>query len=511
MPRDITITATPGNGDVAPAPRTVKLPARVMRPFLLSGPDTVAVPACGGLDVALKLERDRAYTGTIKLAAKNLPTGVTATFEPGPDIPAGGPVDVDVRMRLTAAGDVAPGKITVEADAQPIQIDLAMAHTARITYPGTRLTAPRKLGPGGLVNLDGDFCAGSRVRVGTAETDATLEGRTLSFRVPRLATSGPLTILPPGGTPYVVTDVEVDTFRSAGALPFENFPYGGFSYEEALETFGADDLLTQINACWPFGTCTVTLPIPDPTGAIIVPILDQILQSTGGHCFGIARAEQGWAANPASLRRFTAGTVFSATKTASMSGYLDGQHATQASAEFLNAWLKRKRGVDNQLRVVRETLTKGGLPMISVAEGKSGHAVLAYDIVDHPDGRADILVADSNVPFLGERAHQRHAARGSRDAPERRPHLREPQRVGARRRQQDLARRGQHDLRVPARRHPGQPDAAGAEHRPDDDPVRRQGRVGHLDGDRRRRLPPRARRGGRARRRGLRGRQPAIR
>ncbi len=92
--------------------------------------------------------------------------------------------------------------------------------------------------------------------------------------------------------------------------------------------------------------------------------------------------------------------MFSATKTASMSGYLDGQHATQASAEFLNAWLKRKRGVDNQLRVVRETLTKGGLPMISVAEGQSGHAVLAYDIVDHPDGRADILVADSNVPFL---------------------------------------------------------------------------------------------------------------
>ena len=78
----------------------------------------------------------------------------------------------------------------------------------------------------------------------------------------------------------------------------------------------------------------------------------------------------------------------------------NGQHATQASAEFLNAWLKRKRGVDNQLRVVRETLTRGGLPMISVAEGKSGHAVLAYDIVDHPDGRADILVADSNVPFL---------------------------------------------------------------------------------------------------------------
>ena len=32
-------------------------------------------------------------------------------------------------------------------------------------------------------------------------------------------------------------------------------------------------------------------------------------------------------------------------------------------------------------------------------EEGSGHAVLAYDIVDHPDGRADVLVHDSNVPF----------------------------------------------------------------------------------------------------------------
>ena len=34
-------------------------------------------------------------------------------------------------------------------------------------------------------------------------------------------------------------------------------------------------------------------------------------------------------------------------------------------------------------------------------EDGSGHAVLAYDIIDQPDGSADVLVHDSNVPFDG--------------------------------------------------------------------------------------------------------------
>ena len=39
--------------------------------------------------------------------------------------------------------------------------------------------------------------------------------------------------------------------------------------------------------------------------------------------------------------------------------------------------------------------------MVSVMEDGSGHAVLAYDIIDQPDGSADVLVHDSNVPFDG--------------------------------------------------------------------------------------------------------------
>ena len=36
--------------------------------------------------------------------------------------------------------------------------------------------------------------------------------------------------------------------------------------------------------------------------------------------------------------------------------------------------------------------------MYPVMEGGSGHAVLAYDIIDHPDGRADVLVARQQRP-----------------------------------------------------------------------------------------------------------------
>ncbi len=59
--RDSTIVADPrGDGAVAPATRTTKLPLRVSSPFELVGPATAGVPPCGVAELALRLERDRA-------------------------------------------------------------------------------------------------------------------------------------------------------------------------------------------------------------------------------------------------------------------------------------------------------------------------------------------------------------------------------------------------------------------------------------------------------------------
>ena len=337
--RDITITADPrGDGGVAPAARTARLPVRVSAAYELVGPTTAGVPACGSTELALRLERDRAFTSTVRLEAKNLPAGVTATFEPGSEIPPGGGFYVDIKLRLSSAAPFVAAPVTVEATSplKTSSLTLAVepaASTAMVRYPSVKLIAPRQLHPGNAVQLDGTgFCAGTTVRVGNdaATADAVVEdgGRSLRFITPRLATSGRLTIVPPAGAAYdAATPVDVDTFRSTKALPFENYDYGGLSFEEAEEVFGADDLLTRVNPCFPFGSCPVTLPVPDPTALLVVPVIDWIMQSTHGHCFGIARAEQGWVQVPASLKRWTsAGRAFSITKTRGVSSYLDGQH-----------------------------------------------------------------------------------------------------------------------------------------------------------------------------------------
>ena len=150
--------------------------------------------------------------------------------------------------------------------------------------------------------LDGSgFCDGTKVRVGNdlADADATVHdgGRTLRFKTPRLATSGPITILPPHGVTYQTADVDVDTFRSTRGLAFANYDYGGFSFEEAVETFGAEELFQRINPCWPL-KCVIRTPIPDVKALAVVQIIDWAMQSIGGHCFGIARAVQGWAQVP---------------------------------------------------------------------------------------------------------------------------------------------------------------------------------------------------------------------
>ena len=405
IPRDITITATPSSGDVAPTPRSTRLPVRVASNFELVGSGTASFAPCAGAELALRVERDRTFNGTVTLTVKGLPAGVTATPEPAV-IPPGGGFHVDVKIRLSADKPFVAAPFTVEAGGKVATYGVEpAAPTASLRTSESRLIAPSFLGEGSNGVLDGSgFCDGTKVRVGNdlAEAAATVHdgGRTLRFKTPRLATPGPITILPPHGAAYKTADLEVDTFRSTRGLAFANYDYAGFSFEEAVDTFGAEELFQRINLCWPL-KCIVRTPIPDVKALAVVQIIDWAMQSSAGHCFGIARAVQGWAHNPSSLRRFTTGDAFSLTKNGSVSGYLDGQHATQASSQFLDAWFRRSKDLRTQLERIRSELSARRLPMVSVMEDGSGHAVLAYDIIDQPDGSADVLVHDSNVPFDG--------------------------------------------------------------------------------------------------------------
>lgn len=141
-------------------------------------------------------------------------------------------------------------------------------------------------------------------------------------------------------------------------------------------------------------------PIPDPTAFIAYGIIDKAMQDTGGHCFGISRAVQMWTANTATLNRWTSGNVFSIPgRTGALDSFLDGQHALQASAEFIRAYFERPQTIAGNLAVIRSTLASGETPLVSVAFGDSGHAMIAYDVVDRPGGGVDVLLYDNNVPF----------------------------------------------------------------------------------------------------------------
>ena len=86
-------------------------------------------------------------------------------------------------------------------------------------------------------------------------------------------------------------------------------------------------------------------------------------------------------------------------------------------------------------------------------EDGSGHAVLAYDIIDQPDGSADVLVHDSNVPFDGNELGVNGLVHKDRTrAPERDPDLGRPFELGARHGRRDVARRRQDAVRVRPRR-----------------------------------------------------------
>lgn len=416
VPTDLTITADPlGNAGVAPEPRSVVKSVRVASQYDLRAPaaSSVEVAACTSTELPLRLERSSTFDKTVRLTAIGLPPGVSASFAPGPDIPPGGNFFLDVSLRLTgSATRFSATTFVIEATAPGVptrRLSLTvLPATPSATLKTPNLRAPQRLQAGTTGRIEGNgFCPGTTLRLGTAAGTVTPtvagDGRALSFVTPRLATSGPVVVVPPSGAIYPTAEVAVvETFRSTKGLSFGNYPFTGLSLGEAADTFGYDELFFQINPCWPFGSCLIPSGIPDPTALVAYLILDEAMQSTGGHCFGISRAVQGWTTNPTTLTRWTpGGTVFSIPgRTGAFDSFLDGQHALQGSSEFINAYFDRPKSLAANLARIRADLASGTWPAVSMAYDSGGHVVNAYDLVDRPDGGVDILAYDNNLPFV---------------------------------------------------------------------------------------------------------------
>ena len=296
----------------------------------------------------------------------------------------------------------------------------AQAPTATVA-PNTLGYAPMHLRLGTQLKLTGNgFCPGTTLQVGnaraTAGTTLAPDGRSLLFRIPRLATTGRVTVVSPGAVNYATGNaVTVRTFRNYDGFQFGNFEWGSLSWPEVVDAFGDDDLFLHVNPCWPVYDCTVLTPIPDPLAFATFWVMKGLATHSGGHCFGMVRAEQELLAARVPYDRFTQGAdhpfaVATSTSPGSdLRHFLDGRHATQFSKEGATAYLNRAKNVATQVKRIRSELQFGRSPGVALFHGGyvdhkfklfggEGHVVTAYDL-EETAGGYDIYVYDNNTPF----------------------------------------------------------------------------------------------------------------
>ncbi|MFT4035975.1 MAG: hypothetical protein QM679_10425 [Patulibacter sp.] len=424
-PADITITADPqNNANVGPAARTSHTLVTVGNPYELRAPadntPSVSVGACGDTDVPFTIRRDITFTGSVQLQLGTLPSGVTATIEPDANVAPGGNLDATRTLRVhVEPGAALPGTVTIQGASgnlnRTLSLTLRRTASAQLADPSATAYTPRRFKPGTTVSLTGTgLCPGTKVQVGPGggTVDATVapDGSSLGFVTPRTATSGPVTVIPPASVnvgSFTTTDsLTVDNFRNSAGFAFHNPNYNYLSYGELTDAFGDDDMWITINPCWPFGSCRINTGIPDPLSYAEWGILNPVLRSSGGHCFGITRASWALRAGRFPYSRFAPGTnrPFDTSPASgpnsALGDWLDGQHALQASAEFLRAYAHRSRSVSTQVTTANQELSAGSDPIVTMHhdDGSTfgeGHAVLAYDMEQVADG-TDIYVYDSN-------------------------------------------------------------------------------------------------------------------
>jgi len=418
LPVDLTVTADPqGNASVAPESRTATTSLVVRTNFDLSvvGGPLFRLGACAPTDVPIRVRRNIDFPGTVMLSATS--SGATAQILPDTTIPPGGNLIAERTLRLqrtAALGSVRSVGLTATSPGYPsrnVQLQVADAVDSA-TVADTSGWAPRLRRPGDRIRVDGTgFCPGTKVQVGNdraeVPADVAADGRSLTFRIPRTATSGPVTIVPPAGLKYRSTNaLTVRTVRNQDGFAFGNYSYGWLSYGELTDLVGQRDMFIEVNPCWPWADCSIPTGVPDPVAYLVWGVLNLALKASGGHCFGINRTVQELLAGKVRHSKFAPGVTTnhdlpaSSGPNAALGTWLDGRHAGQGTAEFLVAYLGRERDLPNQLSVIRAELAAGRYPGVSLKNGLSGHVVTVYDVEDQPDGSVWVYVYDNNVPFV---------------------------------------------------------------------------------------------------------------
>ncbi len=439
----ITVTGTPANSGVGSTARTAGVQVNIESLFRINAPQAVPVPPCSTLKIPITVNAASGFSGPAALEVQGLPSDDQATLTPSTLTLPG---QTQATLTLTSESDTAgpAGEVTVTASgsgvtdsSSPIAVSRVAPSITSVTNPaGSEQLSSGQTPQGGSPDLGTSlavhgfgFCPGSTVYFGNSLAQATADGPSPDGRgqygdgtalftsVPSLATSGSVYVVPPGG-PTASAPFTIDNYRDTDGFSFNNNQafqdrVGGYSFSDLTDVFGASQTYASINPCWPFGTCTVVTPIPNPGALILWGIANEALQD--GQCFGFSLASQRFLHGDAILPAYpaqpglTASSVWdlqgpdpSATTSGasgSIAHYIHLMHLEQISSEALHFWLAQAASnliSGDQTSImddVTNRLDRGDHPLVELRNGTSGHVVVAYQ-VDRDFGNSDFASGD---------------------------------------------------------------------------------------------------------------------
>jgi hypothetical protein len=439
----VTVTGTPANAGVGSTARTAGVEIDLQSLFSINAPETVGVPPCSTLKIPVSVNAASGFSGPVALAVQGVPSDDQATLSPST---LSEPGQTESTLTLTSQSDTAgpAGDVTVTASANgvvdpssPIAVSRVAPSITSVTNPaGSEQPQSGQTPQGGSPDLGTalaihgfGFCPGSTVYFGNSLAQATADGPSPDGRgqygdgtalftsVPSLATSGSVYVIPPGG-PTATAPFTIDNYRDTDGFSFNNNQafqdrVGGYSFSDLTDVFGSSQTYASINPCWPFGTCNVVTPIPNPGALILWGIANEALQD--GQCFGFSLASQRFLHGDAILPAYPAQTGLTASSVWDLQGpdpsattsgasgsiahYIHLMHLEQISSEALHFWLAQAASnliSGSQTSImdsVTERLDRGDHPLVELRNGTSGHVVVAYE-VDEDFGNSDFSSGD---------------------------------------------------------------------------------------------------------------------
>lgn len=438
-----TVRGLPASGAVGPGERTGVFTMTVEPPFTLSSPERQTdVTPCSPTTRMLAVGRARSgFPGTITLSADRV-EGYEVALE-RTSLPATGDGTAGHVVELTVTATRPDPPTSAEffiranspgAEERAMSFPIVRGDGRVDNFEPTSGFAPRGLSDGSIITVRGaGFCPGATVEFGTPRATATAltvadDGSSLTVRVPRLAATGPLTVVT-GGRRFVSTDTFTPiSGRTRQGFKFVNYTHQGVDLAALTELYGATQTQISFDPCNPLPgvippICPIPTGIPNPLAGVYIGISNAAL-SGNASCFGIAVTSEHLMQRQVPIANFApAGALFPADLDGFSSPQLDAAgspvrgpaptlanrirtwHTSQLSSSYLGYWIDNAAAnVSNGNRGSRTTieneLRAGRHPIVALRFGSQGHAVVATGLRPGPGSQDyEIDVYDPNLPM----------------------------------------------------------------------------------------------------------------